>query len=192
MKLPLSIEVSDAGYGDHCDACKCVTYTTSIVIKYRDQVFRQSLLCPKCIESGVDIDLNLELGADPERRKEAKQRIKQSRELEQVLADDMGGRVQPGSGSTRLPGFKGDVRVMGQWRVEHKYTKSLSRFPLKLVDIAKIIGHAMEANELPALIIEFVKARQSVAVIPFSLFLEMIHAYENDQRPAKGKQKRSR
>lgn len=184
MKAPFFIQVSDEGYGTHCDGCKQVTSTTRINFMQRQgsdsRIVRQSHLCAACIEDGVEIDLNLEMAPDPEKSRLAKERIKTSRKLEKVLADDLGGRPQPGSGGTRLRGYKGDVRVMGEWRLEHKYTDSLHFYKLHLIDLAKITGLAMEANEKPALIVEFAKAREAFAVLPYSLFKELANAPDND------------
>lgn len=192
MRLPLSLEVQDGGYGQHCDSCRKITATTIIKVMYRGEVFRQSLLCPDCIEQGIEVDLNLEMGADPQKSADSKKRIKQSRKLEKVLADDLGGVPQPGSGGTRLAGFKGDVRKMGQWRVEHKYTDSLKQYIVKLADIAKIIHHALEANENPALIIEFRRVRQALAVIPYTLFLELAGEATDHKGPASRRRRRAK
>ena len=192
MRLPLSLEVLDGGYGHRCDSCHKVTNTTMLRILYREEVFRQSFLCPDCIEQGIEVDLNLEMGADPQKSADSKRRIKQSRQLEKVLADDLGGTAQPGSGGTRLAGFKGDVRKMGQWRVEHKFTDSLKQYSITLKDIAKIIHHAMEANENPALVIEFRRVRQALAVIPYNLFLELAGEAENHQGPAARRRRRAK
>lgn len=185
MKAPFYIQVVDEGYGNHCDRCRHVTSTVCINFMQRTgdsgRVLRQSHLCEVCIEDGVEIDLNLELGPDPERSREAKERIKTSRRLEKVLADDLGGRPQPGSGGTRMRGYKGDVRLMGRWRLEHKFTDSLHAFKLKLIDLAKIVGLATEASEKPALIVEFNKAREAFAVIPYSLFKELANAPDDNR-----------
>lgn len=191
MKLPLSLEILDAGYGQHCDSCHKVTNTIVLTVLYQEEAIRQSHLCSTCIEVGIEIDLNLEMGSDPERKKAAQKRIKTSQHLEQVLADDMGGVTQPASGGTKLSGYKGDIRRMGEWRVEHKYTDSLKGFNLTLSDLAKIIHQALEANENPALIVEYRKARQSVAVIPLSLFLEMKDAVEKHRGPQERRGKRT-
>lgn len=180
MRAPFFLQVQEQGYGQCCDSCKRVTDTTVINFVHRvgseDNVIRRSQLCGFCIENGVEVDLNLEMEADPEKAKQARERIKTSRRLEHALADDLGGRAQPGSGNTRLPGYKGDVRVMGRWRIEHKYTDSLRSYKLQLLDLAKIVGIALEANEQPALIVEFARARESFAVLPYSVFKELADA----------------
>lgn len=191
MRLPLSLKVIDNGYGQHCDACKKVTQTIALKVIYKGEVFRQSMLCPSCVEDGVEVDLNLELSTDPAKTAAAKKRVRQSRELEQVVADDLGGRAQPGSGGTRLAGYKGDIRKIGQWRVEHKYTDSLQQFTIKLRDFVKIIGEALGANENPAMIIEFRKARQALAIVPYTLFLELADAATKYRGPHARRRKRA-
>lgn len=185
MKAPFYLQLSEEGYGTHCDRCKQVTSTTCINFMRREgeggRILRQSHLCAACIEDGVEIDLNLELAPDPEKSRLSKERIKTSRRLEKVLADDLGGRPQPGSGGTRLRGYKGDVRVMGEWRLEHKYTDSLHYYRIQLLDLAKITGLAMEADEKPALIVEFAKAREAFAVLPYALFKELANAPDNNR-----------
>jgi hypothetical protein len=185
VKAPFYIQVSAEDYGNHCDRCKKITSTTRINFMQRvgegGRILRQSHLCAGCIEDGVEIDLNLEMRPDSEKSKLVKERIKTSRKLEKVLADDLGGRPQPGSGGTRLRGYKGDVRVMGQWRLEHKFTDNLHFYKLHLLDLAKITGLAMEADEKPALIVEFNKAREAFAVLPYFLFKELADATNNNR-----------
>jgi hypothetical protein len=125
---------------------------------------------------------------NPLQTKAAKNRIKRSRQMEADLATRMGGRAQPASGGTRLAGFKGDVRKMGSWRVEHKFTDARKSYVLQLADLAKIMGHAMDANEYPALVLEFAKARESFAIIPLTLFLEIVNA--TDDHPASSRRRR--
>jgi hypothetical protein len=184
VRAPFFIHVGELDYGQSCDNCHRISNTMAIDFVHRvgseERVLRRSLLCHNCIESGIEIDLNMEVAADPEKARESRERIKTSRRLERVLADDLGGRPQPGSGGTRLPGYKGDVRVFGRWRLEHKYTRSLKSYILHLFDLAKIVGLATEANERPALIVEFERAREAFAVIPYSLFKELVNGPENN------------
>lgn len=129
------------------------------------------------------VDVDLDLGADREKGRETKRRVKLSRKLESEVAEQIGGSAQPASGSSRLPGFKGDIRRMGEWRVEHKFTEALRSFNLKLTDLAHIIGIATEANENPALIVDFRRVGEAFAVIPFTLFTELIDAAKEHSRP---------
>lgn len=171
-------------YGDRCNICNRVGDTTKIVLEAAHGKFLEMFICERCQEEGCAVKFQLDV-VDTDRGREAKKRIKQSRELEEELAKDMGGKAQPGSGNSLLPGYKGDVRQMGGWRLEHKFTDSLKQYTLKLIDLARITKIAMRVNELPALIINFRAAGESFAVIPYSLFLEMAHATKKHQGPAK-------
>jgi hypothetical protein len=178
MTPALTMRVAPLGYGKRCHACKKVGRIVAFQIWKGNALQRNMQLCESCMGSGVETELSLQEEKDdnPLKAKKAKERIKRSRQMEADLARKMGGRAQPGSGSSRLPGFKGDVRKMGAWRVEHKFTDATKKWTLKLGDLAKIISLAMKANEYPALVIEFVKAHESFAIIPLSLFLEIVDA----------------
>lgn len=183
MKVQLSLCVSAESFGQRCVACKDVVETKKIEIlrgKKREGV---AYLCERCIAEGKALELEIDLGADPVRSKAAKKRIKDSRAMEEAAAERLGGRAQPASGSSRLTGFKGDIRKLGEWRCEHKFTDALKSYTLHLRDLAHIVGIAMEANEHPALILEFRKVGESFAVLPFQLFLEMINEVDKHRRP---------
>lgn len=71
---------------------------------------------------------------------------------ERRAAKDVGGRVQPGSGSTAFA--KGDVRTVGKLRLECK-TTSGSSFILKLKELLKIEREAQDYLEDWAFQIQF-------------------------------------
>lgn len=72
---------------------------------------------------------------------------------ERRAAEDLGGRVQPGSGAPAF--YKGDVRVPGESRVECK-TTSMGSYRLELKTIEKIKAEALLGGaEAWALQIEF-------------------------------------
>ena len=77
---------------------------------------------------------------------------RQSQLQEKRAAQDVGGRVQPGSGSTIFA--KGDVRVAGKLRLECK-TTSGSSFVLKLKELLKIEREAQDSLEEWAFQIQF-------------------------------------
>ena len=112
-------------------------------------------------------------------------RIKESRKKERQLAKDVNGRTQPGSGNVNLAGCKGDVRRIGKWRLEHKFTNSLRQYTLKLIDLVKITKVAINANELPALILNFKQINESFAIIPYLNFLEILNEIDEYQRLTK-------
>jgi hypothetical protein len=186
------MRVAQLGYGKRCQVCKKVGRITSFQLWHMDTLKRNLQFCQACLgkEVEADVSMNIDAPPNPMKTKEAKKRIKRSRQMEADLANRMGGRAQPASGSSRLAGFKGDVRKMGAWRVEHKFTDATKAWTLKLADLAKIISLAMDANEYPALVIEFTKAHESFAIVPLTLFLEM--ADENDKHPAPSRRHRER
>ncbi len=171
-------------YGDRCTICKRVGDVTRIDMESPYGTFLSLFICKKCQEKGGTIKFEINV-VDKEKGKEAKNRIKISRKLEKQLADDIGGKVQPGSGCTRLAGYKADVRRIGSWRLEHKFTDSMKSYMLKLVDLARVVKMAIKASELPALILNFRKINESFAIIPYLTFLEMTYELEEYQRLTK-------
>lgn len=99
---------------------------------------------------------------------------KRSMLQERRIAEDVGGREQPGSGSSWSA--KGDVRKMGELRVEAK-TTSAKTFILKLRDILKIRDEALSGGmEDWAMQVEFqgeLGRNRKVAVIDWDRFLEL-------------------
>lgn len=189
----LKLHTSNIPYGDRCGICEQVRKTLLIQVRKEPDGLEvgKLQLCYPCIQGNSFItDVNLPKEDNPIKRRQAQQRIKDSRKLEKVVAEDMGGRTQPGSGGTRIKGFKGDIRKMGHWLLEHKFTDSIKRWPLSLGDLAKIVGLATEAGEWPGLIIDFRMAREAFAIIPYALFLELVHASDNDQEPQARKRRR--
>jgi hypothetical protein len=184
------MRVVQMGYGKRCQVCKKVGRITAFQLWQMENLKRNLQLCQDCVgaEVSTDVSLQEEEPHNPLKVKENKRRIKRSRDMEANLAERMGGKAQPASGSSRLSGFKGDVRKMGSWRVEHKFTDATKAWTLKLADLAKIISLAMDANEYPALVIEFTKAHESFAIIPLTLFLEI--ANEDDEHPAPARRRR--
>jgi hypothetical protein len=66
------------------------------------------------------------------------------------------------------------VRVMGEWRLEHKFTDNVKGYHLLVEDLSTIIKHANMANEWPAMVIAFTKHNRNFAVLPYEVFLEMV------------------
>lgn len=190
MIPPLTLRVAPLGYGKRCHGCKTVGRLIAFQVWQGDLLRRNVQLCESCLgaETTADVSLQEEEDNNPLKVKENRRRIKRSRQMESALADKMGGRAQPASGSSRLSGFKGDIRKMGEWRVEHKFTDATKSWSLKLADLAKIISIAMDADEYPALVIEFTKAHESFAIIPLTLFLEIVD--EDDKHPAPARRRR--
>lgn len=193
MTRNMTMTVAPLGYGKKCHSCHTVGYLTSFQVWRGDNLLRNVQLCEACSKKGVTAEIHEEEEKpyNPLAVKERQDRIKRSREMEASLAERMGGRAQPASGSSRLSGYKGDVRKMGAWRVEHKFTDASKTWTLKMTDLAKIISMAMDAGEYPALVIEFTKAHESFAIIPLTLFLEIVHEDDKHSRPSRRRRKGS-
>lgn len=63
---------------------------------------------------------------------------------ERSIAEDIGGRLQPGSGAPEF--YKGDVRKAGELRVEAK-TTSKGSYNLKASDLEKIRNEALSGGD---------------------------------------------
>lgn len=92
---------------------------------------------------------------------------------ERSVAQDVGGKLQPGSGAPQF--YKGDVRKAGDLRVECKTTGSKA-FSLKLGEIEKIKGEAlMGGAEGWAMQVEFSgqPTKKKFAVIDWQEYLDL-------------------
>jgi hypothetical protein len=78
--------------------------------------------------------------------KQSKSIKKVSRRQEQAAAESIGGQTQAASGATKFGGA--DVRVMGKYRVECKFTGK-SEYLLKLTELEKLRKQAISALEYP-------------------------------------------
>lgn len=92
---------------------------------------------------------------------------------ERSIAEDIGGRVQPGSGAPEF--YKGDVRKAGDLRVEAK-TTSKGSYALKSRELEKIRNEALVGGEESwAMQIEFhgTFTKKKYAVIDWQEFLRL-------------------
>lgn len=110
------------------------------------------------------------------RRKTLRKNKRRSQQQERDIAEDLGGRTQPGSGNQ--PGAKGDVRLKGQWRIEAKFTFAKS-YSLTLDDLYKIAGECGDL-EKPAFVIDFLepgtsKLKDRFAVLHFHDLKELLN-----------------
>ena len=112
-----------------------------------------------------------------------------SRRQEQRNADLIGGRTQPGSGSSNRA--KGDVRKLGEYRGESKFTFSYA-YQLDRRVLEKITGECGD-GEKPILFIDYKnketsRTHGSYVVLHENDFKELLaHAPSHDQRPARGR-----
>ncbi len=108
------------------------------------------------LEEGTELKVLLEPAA-PEAPKGgvSKSLRRASKKEEHKLASDMGGRRQPGSGST--PGAKGDTRLRGKFRQESKVTTTAS-YRVTLEELEKIRSETM-GTEKPVFVVTFLNPR---------------------------------
>jgi len=98
-----------------------------------------------------------------------------SKNQEKDLSKRLGGRPITGSGSGIR---KGDVRVSGIARIEAKTTLNAS-FRVTLEMVEKISNAAINNDEMPAIIVEFLdphgKPKCEVAIVPVAMLEGLIH-----------------
>jgi hypothetical protein len=127
-----------------CGQCGCMALVDILIFNARRKA-RAGLPypCPNC---GDDLNKygrrSLRATTDNTRR---------SKRQERRVAVREGGRRQPGSGAR--DGFEGDVRSVGKYRGECKFTRSAS-YSLKLADLKKLEAQAA-SGELPVFDVEF-------------------------------------
>ena len=168
MKVDLVIRY--LGFGERCSSCGRVRETTRYTLRQGEVELQQFLLCDKCQDAGYVINF------EPKRPstttvKDRRRRIKISRQLEQGVAEDIGGRTTPGSGNQDV---KADIRKMGEWRLEHKFTDSMKGYRVLIDDLAAVVRHANLAGEWPGLIINFRRLKRQFAIVPYELFLAIV------------------
>lgn len=99
---------------------------------------------------------------------------RRSQQQERSVAEDLNGRVQKASGATDFA--KGDVRVVGEERVECKTTSAKS-FSLKLSELEKIQGEALRGGaEAWSMQVEFqgqLGKHRKFAVIDWETYLQL-------------------
>ena len=76
---------------------------------------------------------------------------KASKKAEQQLAQELGGKVQPASGA--MGHSKGDIKIAGKFRIEHKLTQKKS-YGLKTEELVKIASECRQ-GEKPVFVVEF-------------------------------------
>jgi len=169
--MRVELVVRYVGKGLVCQGCNRRKETTKYQLRdvRTEQVLEEFQLCDGCQDRGFVISFDTSF-KDPKDYLAAR-RTKRSAVMETELAKDMRGKRQPGSGNQDA---KGDVRVMGEWRLEHKFTDNVKGYHLQTEDLATIVRHANMANEWPAMIIAFTKLQRKFAVLPYEVFLDMV------------------
>lgn len=120
-------------------------------------------------------------------RPPGKQIRRLSRGQERRNAELLGGRTQPGSGSSSRA--KGDVRKLGEYRGESKFTFSKS-YSLHLGTLEKIAAECT-LGEKPLLFLDFKdkatsRTRGSFVILHEADFKEILHAAEHNPGPSRG------
>lgn len=164
----LELVVRYVGFGLSCHSCGRVRETTRYEIRHKEDLLQEFRLCDECQDNGYVVKFTPKEAK--ERLLERRRRVKMSIRMEKDLAVDMGGERQPGSGNRDQ---KGDVRVVGEWRLEHKYTDNVVGYSLRISDLATVIRHANIAGEWPAMVINFRKHNRRFVVLPYEVFLEL-------------------
>lgn len=168
MKLELVIRY--LGFGKRCSSCGRARETTQYKIRQGETALQDFLLCDACQDKGYVVSFEPKRSS-PITHSQRKRQIKISQKLEKEVAQDIGGKVQPGSGNQDA---KDDIRKVDEWRIEHKYTDSTKGYRLLIDTLAAVIRHANLAGEWPALVINFRKLKRKFAVVPYELFLEIV------------------
>ena len=188
MKNPtFSLLIKFQGEGFNCSNCGRMRPTTKYQIRCQELVVAQFNLCDTCQDKGYEVkftprsEVNDRRWTDDHERQERlvrKRQVVLSRKFETGVAAQIGGRRQPGSGNTSHA--KADVRKMDRWRLEHKYTDSVSGYRLLVADLAAVVSHANLVGEWPGLIVAFRKLKRDFVVIPYELFLWVVEILDAD------------
>lgn len=183
-----SLLIKYLGEGFCCSNCGRVRASTKYELRDTNgKCVAGFRLCDDCQDRGYEVRFTpcdlaslTRTAHDRERRERLlrKRRVRLSRELEAGVAQDVGGRRTPGSGNTSHA--KADIRKIGQWRLEHKFTDNRSSYSLHVADLAAVISHANMFNEWPGLILNFRKLKRSFVVLPYELFLWVVEILDAD------------
>lgn len=165
----LELVIRYIGYGQRCDHCCKIRSTTRYQLRQGEDILQEYKLCDECQDGGFAIKFRPISNRSPV-RKELKRRIKLSQKLEKDLARDVDGSVTPGSGNKDT---KSDVRVLGEWRLEHKFTDNVRSYTLKVEDLAAVIRHGNLSGEWPAMVINFRAHQRKFVVMPYEAFIEL-------------------
>lgn len=103
----------------------------------------------------------------------AEELMNRSKRSELKVGQAYGATRQPGSGSPREAGLKGDSRLAGILRIEQKDPQSV-RFQLKVHDLETIWRHAIAAGELPLFLVIAHHGGEDIAVIDENDFKAML------------------
>lgn len=122
----------------------------------------------------------------PRDRTSPKRRKRASRKQEQRIADTLGGDRHYGSGNK--PGYEGDVRVRGEFRIEAKYTARKS-YSVKRAELYKIRSEC-DLGEEPMFVIDFkepntLATEESWVMVPLDVWNKHAKEAYDDSRSTK-------
>ena len=168
--MNLDLVIRYLGFGDRCSNCGRVKETTRYTLREGETLLQQFRLCDDCQDKGYVVKFNVR-NRYAMTKKVRKRRMKLSQRLEQGLAEDLGGTRTPGSGNQDT---KADVRVVDEWRLEHKFTESMKGYRVLVEDLNTLIHNANLAGEWPALVLNFIRVKRAFAILPYEVFLELV------------------
>lgn len=169
MRVELVIRY--VGKGLTCNGCGKRKETTLYQLRNikTEQLLEEFQVCDQCQDRGFVIGFSTNFQNPKDYL--AARRVQRSEKMENQLAREVHGRRQPGSGNQDA---KADVRVLGEWRLEHKFTDNVKGYHLLVDDLSAVIRHANMANEWPAMVVAFSKLGRKFTVVPYEVFLEMV------------------
>lgn len=168
--MNVELVVRYLGYGERCSGCGRTKETTRFTIRKGEQLLSQYLLCDACQDKGYVVKFTIP-DERPDGKQARKRRVKLSRKLETGVAQDIGGHTTAGSGNQDE---KADIRKIDEWRIEHKYTKSVMGYRLETKQLDTVIRHANMTGEYPAMVIDFRRLARRFVVLPYETFLEIV------------------
>jgi len=195
-----SLIIKFIGNGYSCSRCGRMRPSTHYRFMDNDEQQMASFkLCDECQDRGYEVVLTprnpmqeKKSISDFERKQRLikKRQVRLSRELETGYAEAIGGKTMPGSGNG--PHAKADIRKMGQWRLEHKFTDSKAGLRVLVADLISVMEHANMFGEWPGLIVNFRKLGRSFVMIPYELFLWVVEILNADPTLDKRPRRRSK
>lgn len=141
--------------------------------------------CTQCLVASRQFKIDVpQADMSPGKKPPTKRDKRQAQKQERRIAEDIGGKRQPGSGNQVHA--KGDVRKKNFLRGEAKYTRS-KQYILKREELDKISGEC-EGAEKPFMQIDFCHAatnrvEDSWVVIPYEDWKDLIDATSNNRGP---------
>lgn len=173
--MHIHVSLINDRYLSTCSKCEAYARITKFHIFAGTGHSVSPAFCNECMPDEIAFDVE-QADMTPDKQAPGKKTKRLSQKQERRIAEDIGGRTQPGSGNQAHA--KGDVRKKGEFRVEAKFTKS-KQFILKREELDKISGECAH-KEKPVFQIDFrnsttSKVEDSWVAIPYLDWLEMVN-----------------